>query len=139
MSTSSTTDSATSSSLLIPLTHIHHLITIKLTRENYLLWKAQIVPYLKGQHLYGFLDGSRPTPTPATASAATPVLPDSDLQAWHTQDQMILSALISSLSETVLAHLSIVAHLAKSGSALRKCSLLNPERVRCNSIIRSPP
>uniref|UniRef100_A0A2N9H9G4 Reverse transcriptase Ty1/copia-type domain-containing protein n=1 Tax=Fagus sylvatica TaxID=28930 RepID=A0A2N9H9G4_FAGSY len=104
MSTSSTTDSATSSSLPIPLTHIHHLITIKLTRENYLLWKAQIVPYLKGQHLYGFLDGSRPAPTPATTSAATPVMPDSDLQAWHTQDQMILSALISYLSETVLAH-----------------------------------
>uniref|UniRef100_A0A2N9G6M9 Uncharacterized protein n=1 Tax=Fagus sylvatica TaxID=28930 RepID=A0A2N9G6M9_FAGSY len=91
-------------SLPIPLTHIHHLITLKLTRENYLLWKAQIIPYLKGQHLYGFLDGSRPAPTQATASAATPALPESDLQAWHTQDQMILSALISSLSETVLAH-----------------------------------
>uniref|UniRef100_A0A2N9H831 Retrotransposon Copia-like N-terminal domain-containing protein n=1 Tax=Fagus sylvatica TaxID=28930 RepID=A0A2N9H831_FAGSY len=79
MSTSSTTDSATSSSLPIPLTHIHHLITLKLTRENYLLWKAQIIPYLKGQHLYGFLDGSRPAPTQATASAATPALPESDL------------------------------------------------------------
>jgi hypothetical protein len=104
MSTSSTTDSATSSSLPIPLTHIHHLITLKLTRENYLLWKAQIIPYLKGQHLYGFLDGSRPAPSQATASAATPALPSSDLQAWHIQDQMILSALISSLSETILAH-----------------------------------
>ena len=30
------------------LTTIHHLIIIKLTRDNYLLWKAQIVPYLKG-------------------------------------------------------------------------------------------
>ncbi|KAL0003836.1 hypothetical protein SO802_011397 [Lithocarpus litseifolius] len=29
------------------LTTIHHLITIKLTHD-YLLWKAQIVPYLKG-------------------------------------------------------------------------------------------
>ena len=44
------------------LTPIHHLITIKLTRKNYLLWKAQIVPYLKGQPLYGYLDGSIPTP-----------------------------------------------------------------------------
>ena len=44
------------------LTPIHHLITIKLTCENYLLWKAQIVPYLKGQHLHGYLDGSTPAP-----------------------------------------------------------------------------
>ena len=41
---------------------VHHVVTIKLTRDNYLLWKAQIVPYLRGQHLFGFLDGSRPTP-----------------------------------------------------------------------------
>uniref|UniRef100_A0A2N9IRZ5 Reverse transcriptase Ty1/copia-type domain-containing protein n=1 Tax=Fagus sylvatica TaxID=28930 RepID=A0A2N9IRZ5_FAGSY len=51
-----------------------------------------------------FLDGSRPAPTPTASSAATPGQPDSALQAWQTQDQMILSALISSLSETVLAH-----------------------------------
>jgi hypothetical protein len=38
------------------------------------------------------------------SSVATQVLPNSDLQAWQTQDQMILSALISSLSETVLAY-----------------------------------
>jgi hypothetical protein len=43
---------------------VHHMVTIKLTRENYLLWKAQIVPYLRGQHLFGFLDGSQPAPSP---------------------------------------------------------------------------
>ena len=41
---------------------IHLLITIKLTRDNYLLWKAQIVPYLKGQHLFGFINGTQPPP-----------------------------------------------------------------------------
>ena len=44
------------------LTPIQHLITIKLNRDNYLLWKAQIVPYLKGQHLFGFIDGSQNRP-----------------------------------------------------------------------------
>ena len=44
------------------LTPFHHLITIKLTRENYLFWKAQVVPYLKGQRLYGYLDGSTLAP-----------------------------------------------------------------------------
>ena len=41
---------------------VHHLVTIKLNRDNYLLWKAQIIPYLRGQHLFGFLDSSRPAP-----------------------------------------------------------------------------
>uniref|UniRef100_A0A2N9IH96 Reverse transcriptase Ty1/copia-type domain-containing protein n=1 Tax=Fagus sylvatica TaxID=28930 RepID=A0A2N9IH96_FAGSY len=89
------------------LPHIQHLITIKLNRDNYLLWKAQIVPYLQGQHLYGFIDGTKPAPSSsvtAPTSDTTTVLPNPEFSNWHTQDQMILSALISSLSETVLAH-----------------------------------
>ena len=62
---SSSTDSAISSTYTpTSLTRVHHLITIKLTRDNYLLWRAQIVPYLRGQHLYGFLDGSTVAPLP---------------------------------------------------------------------------
>ena len=52
-------------SLLPTPTHllvIHHLVTIKLTCDNYLLWKAQIVLYLRGQHLFGFLNASQPAP-----------------------------------------------------------------------------
>jgi hypothetical protein len=82
---------------------IHHLVTIKLTRENYLLWKAQIVPYLRGQHLFGFLDGSRPAPSPYLDGSSPPE-PNPAHQAWLIQDQMILSALISSLSENILAY-----------------------------------
>ena len=83
------------------LTPIHHLITIKLTSENYLLWKAQIVPYLKGQHLYGYLDGSTPTPPQSLtveADRGVQVIQNPDFGHWYLQDQMILSAIISSLS-----------------------------------------
>uniref|UniRef100_A0A2N9GSV6 Reverse transcriptase Ty1/copia-type domain-containing protein n=1 Tax=Fagus sylvatica TaxID=28930 RepID=A0A2N9GSV6_FAGSY len=82
---------------------VHHLVTIKLTRENYLLWKAQIVPYLRGQHLFGFLDGSRPAPSPFLDGSSQSE-PNPAHQAWLIQDQMILSALISSLSENILAY-----------------------------------
>ena len=62
---SSSTDSVISSAYTpTSLTHVHHLIAIKLTKDNYLLWRAQIVPYLRGQHLYGFLDGSTVAPLP---------------------------------------------------------------------------
>jgi hypothetical protein len=108
-SSSSTTESSptisTTSAAPTTLPHIQHLITIKLTRDNYLLWKAQIVPYLRGQHLYGFIDGTKPAPPPFLQASDTIVaLPNPEFYTWHTQDQMILSALISSLSETVLAH-----------------------------------
>ena len=115
--TSSTSSSSSSSSGLLStssqnttthsLTPIQHLITIKLNQDNYLLWKAQIVPYLKGQNLFGFIDGSLPSPTsilsPTSTDITQPPLNPAFL-TWQTQDQMILSALISSLSKTVLAY-----------------------------------
>ena len=89
------------------LTPIHHLITIKLTRENYLLWKAQVVPYLKGQHLYGYLDGSTPAPPQSLtieSDGDVQVIQNPDFDHWYLQNQMILSAIISSLSKRILAH-----------------------------------
>ena len=89
------------------LTTIHHLITIKLTRDNYLLWKAQIVPYLKGQHLYCYLDGTTLAPPRIITIAAddtTQAIQNPAFQHWHLQDQMILNAIISSLLEKILAH-----------------------------------
>ena len=86
---------------------IHHLITIKLTYENYLLWKAQIVPYLKGQHLYGYLDGSTPAPPQSftiEVDGDVQVIQNPDFGHWYLQDQMILSAIISSIFECILAH-----------------------------------
>ena len=86
---------------------IHHQFTIKLTRDNYLLWKAHIVPYLKGQHLYGYLDGTTPSPAwviTVKADGDTQALQNLEFQHWHLQDQMILNAIISSLSEKILAH-----------------------------------
>ena len=63
------------------LTTIHHLITIKLTHDNYLLWKAQIVSYLKGQHLYVYLDRTTPAPPQVITVAA-----NSDIQDLQKQN-----------------------------------------------------
>uniref|UniRef100_A0A2N9H324 Retrotransposon Copia-like N-terminal domain-containing protein n=1 Tax=Fagus sylvatica TaxID=28930 RepID=A0A2N9H324_FAGSY len=89
------------------LTTVHHLITIKLTYENYLFWKAQVVPYLRGQHLFQFVDGSFPIPQPIIAApldSASTTLINPEFTQWQLQDQIVLSALISSLSEKVIAH-----------------------------------
>lgn len=43
--------------------NIQSLVTIKLSSDNYLLWKAQIIPYLRGQRLFEYVDGSRNQPS----------------------------------------------------------------------------
>jgi hypothetical protein len=69
------------------LSPIHHLITIKLTRDNYLLWKAQIVPYLRGQHLFGFIDGTQPPPPqflPLTTTETRHSCSNPDFLFWQS-------------------------------------------------------
>ncbi|KAF3777915.1 hypothetical protein EJ110_NYTH32956 [Nymphaea thermarum] len=39
-----------------------HLITEKLNHENYLIWKRQIMPFIRSQGLFGHLDGSTKAP-----------------------------------------------------------------------------
>ena len=50
-------DSASSSPSL-PLNTMVHMLIIKPTSSNYLLWKNQFVPLLASQDLFGYLDGS---------------------------------------------------------------------------------
>ncbi|KAA8525161.1 hypothetical protein F0562_006975 [Nyssa sinensis] len=89
---------------------IHSLVTIKLSSENYLLWKAQIMPYLRGQRLFGYVDGSClqpsqhiPNPEADKSPTAPRLLLNPEFSHWFDQDQIVLSILMSSLSESILA------------------------------------
>lgn len=89
--------------------HITHLITIKFIRENYLLWHTQLVPYLKGHNLFGFVDGSQAHPSPMVSkvdsNANAPVLSlNPTYFPWKQQDQLLLLTIISSLLDDDLAH-----------------------------------
>nr|GMC95910.1 uncharacterized protein LOC109175393 [Ipomoea batatas] len=44
------------------LNSAHHFMSIKLTTWNYLFWRTQIVPFLRGQGLIGFVNGESPCP-----------------------------------------------------------------------------
>jgi hypothetical protein len=74
-----------------------HLITVRLTPDNYLYWRAQILPLLRSHHLDAFIDGSTPCP-PRTVAAytaeGTRVAVANPLYCtWVAQDQAIVSAL----------------------------------------------
>ncbi|KAA8541288.1 hypothetical protein F0562_025251 [Nyssa sinensis] len=113
-SSPSSSSSITNSSSSIPtMTPISHIVSIKLTPDNYPLWKAQLLHYFRGQDLYGYLDGTVTLP-PQTIDALHPDtgavnnIPNPAHSQWLRQDSLILSTLMSSMTEGVLAQ--IVSH-----------------------------
>jgi len=88
---------------------MNHNLSIKLTKGNFMAWRTQILAYIKGQDAYGFLDGSsllpaQTIPNPSTAAGAPATVVNPDFLAWNQRDQMILSILISTLSEPYVVH-----------------------------------
>jgi hypothetical protein len=47
---------------LPPPFHFGNLITIKLSLDNYIFWRAQVLPLLGSHYLLGYIDGSFPCP-----------------------------------------------------------------------------
>lgn len=108
------------------ITPLLHLVTVKLTHENYLLWKAQMILYLRGQHLYGYIDGStRPPSQFLDGSSNTNLAYDH----WVQQGQLILSALISSLSKPLIAQVIGRTSSQVIGKLWRICLLLLPRLI----------
>lgn len=86
------------SDTIIPITATTHF-PIKLTASNFPAWRKQIQSILIGFNLHTFIDGSFPTPkqflNTKTGEANPAFLP------WYRQDQIILSAILGSCSETI--------------------------------------
>lgn len=85
-------------------------ISIKLDQENYLLWKAQALPALYGNDLFGFVDGSNSAPPKRIAAAvgSSDQIDNPEYAAWHKQDQQVLSGLLTSLTPAVLGHVQLL-------------------------------
>ncbi len=91
-----------------PLPHIqnvHHHISEKLTQENYILWQFLMVPFLEGQNLFGYVDGTIPQPPKLIPDSTSGLLITNPAHlSWFHQDRMIFSAIISTLSVETLPH-----------------------------------
>jgi hypothetical protein len=63
----------------------------KLSRENYILWKAHALDAVRGAQLYGYLDGTSPAPSRTLhVEQADKTLKSEDnlaYVAWYAQDQ----------------------------------------------------
>jgi histone deacetylase 1/2 len=85
---------------------ISQLITVKLGRDNYLLWKAQVLPAFRGAQLLGFLTGKVKAPSATVAGTVdgkTAQVQNPEYDEWLRQDQIVLSVLLASLTPEILA------------------------------------
>lgn len=101
-----TTASSSSSSSDSPLSlaTILHMITVKLSPTNYLLWRNQIQNLLAYQKLSGHIDGSLSAPPPTKAPDAAGVsAPNPDYVAWLEADQKSFLIIQASLAEVAMA------------------------------------
>jgi gag-polypeptide of LTR copia-type len=80
-----------------------HQINTSLSNDNYLLWKSQIIPVLRGHGLISFIaETVVPPPESITGTNAVSVL-NPEFEKWQKQDQLILVWLFNSLSPQILA------------------------------------
>ena len=110
MSSSSSSSTILTSSQIPTVIPISNIVSLKLTQDNYPLWKTQLLHYFRGQDLYGYLDGTLTLPpkiittqNPDTGAITQAANPAHSL--WLRQDSLILSTLMSSMTESVLAQI----------------------------------
>ena len=89
------------SSTLLPFNTMIHMVTIKLSSSNYLLWKSQLLPFLESQGLLGQVDGT--LVPPPLVDSLTSQMPSNKHLAWKAADQRLLSLFLSSLTEEAMA------------------------------------
>ncbi|GJT07834.1 putative RNA-directed DNA polymerase [Tanacetum coccineum] len=92
---------STSQDNTFPMNTLLHMIPIKLSSTNYLLWKNQMLPLLSYQKLTNHIDGT--TAPSATITFGDQSIPNPAFTTWNDFDQRAVILLNSSLTEEAAA------------------------------------
>ena len=133
-------DSSNTTSAANPQTIEASLITInisaqaplKLTSSNYISWKLQFQTLFIGYDLIGYIDGSTPCP-PNTITTNNTTTANSSHKFWVRQDQLLLNALIGSLSPTIIPFIAR-AKTAQEAWTILANTYAKPSRGRIKQI-----
>ncbi|XP_073357797.1 uncharacterized protein [Aegilops tauschii subsp. strangulata] len=97
-------------------------ITERLTRTNYVLWRTQITPQLRGAGVFGYVDGSMAEPAEFVVSkdkdGKEETIPNPLHAVWFREDQQVLGYLLNNLSKEVLVQVTSIAHARELWTAL---------------------
>lgn len=69
--------------------------SVKLDDKNFLMWQQKILVAVNGHDLGAYIEGE----------SVVPERSSSKYQSWHKQDQLLLSWLLSSMLESILARI----------------------------------
>ncbi|KAK1599916.1 hypothetical protein QYE76_008283 [Lolium multiflorum] len=101
------------------------LITVRLSGDNYLYWRTQVTQVLRSHLLLGFVDGSFACPSEeidnpklADDAQAPRRLYNPEFSAWHQQDPAILSAIMSTSTESVQEMILFASTAAEAWASL---------------------
>ncbi|CAA0842912.1 Unknown protein [Striga hermonthica] len=123
----------------------HQLISIKLTDSNYLLWKQQTHSAIIGYGLENFIDAEHEPPQKfITDENTSQLLLNPAYAAWLSQDQLLLSWLLSSLSENLLIMMvgkktskDVWLSLEANFSGVSKARLMH-HKLQLQTLIKGP-
>ncbi|KAF4390224.1 hypothetical protein F8388_019879 [Cannabis sativa] len=112
-----TTAAAGAASSSVPVTHstytqpfntLNQPFPLKLDRKNYVLWKTMVSTVIRGHHLDGFINGSRPcptefitTPTATEGESGVDLTINPEYEHWIVSDQLLMGWLYSSMTEGI--------------------------------------
>ncbi|XP_073363658.1 uncharacterized protein [Aegilops tauschii subsp. strangulata] len=117
--------------------HFAHLVTVKLSADNYLLWRAQVLPLMRSHYLEGYVDGTLPCPpamVPVPSAAGGSVMVSNPAhRRWIAQDQTILGAIQSSLTPSV-AGMVVFAATSRDAWATLDSSFSSQSLARSSAI-----
>ncbi|XP_010431094.1 PREDICTED: uncharacterized protein LOC104715382 [Camelina sativa] len=90
-----------------PSLHISNCVTIKLTEQNYIIWKSQFESFLRTQALLGFVNGAAKPPDETipirnNKDGRVEDILNPDFESWSRSDQVVKAWLLGSMSENVL-------------------------------------
>ena len=92
-------------------TSLNGQVTDKLTRTNYVLWRTQVIPQLRGAGVFGYVDGTQPEPARllvTTKDGKETSLPNPLHPIWVREDQQVLGYLLNNLTREVLLTVTTV-------------------------------
>jgi hypothetical protein len=114
---------------------LSHQVHEKLTLDNFLIWKAQVVPAVRGTQLMEFLEGTKVKPdefiTIDKPDKSKERVPNPACTTWLTQDAQLLSYLVSTMSKEVLAQVATCDTSAKVWQRSRICFPHSFARASC--------
>ncbi|KAJ0479330.1 putative RNA-directed DNA polymerase [Helianthus annuus] len=113
----------------LPMATLLHMITVKLSSSNYLLWHNQMLLLLANQKLVPHIDGTLSAPS-KTVTVDSKEQANPDYAAWPSSDQQAILILHTSLTEEAVAEVLGLTTARQIWTALEAAySNTSPERM----------